>query len=359
LDFKDPASGQFLMPAFNALQAQIQAGTPSAQIVAQPWFENQISSALGAPCSDIFGVSCTRVVRGFFSSLVSRGDLTDVLQALYGAQFLNPNVGLGGQFSVNSYITNLGSSSYNGLLVSLRRRYANNLQFDFNYTFSHAIDNQSSVANTVTGGLICDLRNLRTCRANSDFDITHLMNVNGIYALPVGKGQKFLGDAPGWMDQILGGWEVSGIATARSGLPFSTTTDSYPVGFFYNSPAVLVGPGNGAALSEDVHDAGTAIQFFTDPATALKAMRNPQAGETGNRNILRGPGFWNVDLGVLKRFKMPKEGHMLTFRWDSFNSFNHNSFGLPTANIRSSSFGRINSSSSSPREMQFALRYDF
>ncbi len=358
LNFVDAASGQPLFTAFNALQSQIQAGTPSAQIAAQPWFENQMSSALGAPCSSVFGVTCTRVVRSALSSLVTRGDLSDVLQALYGNGLLNPNVGLSGQFSTNAYITNQGSSSYNGMLVSVRKRYSRNLQFDFNYTFSHSIDNQSSVVNTVFGGLICDATNLRVCRGNSDFDITHLVNLNFIYDVPIGRGQRLLGNIPGWMNHVMGGWEVTGIYAWRSGLPFSTTTDAFPVGFNFNSPAVMTG--DTAALTANVHNSGNSIQFFSDPSTALGVMRNPHAGEIGNRNTLRGPGFWNVDLAVLKNFKMPwSETQRLQFRWESFNAFNHNAFGLPNADIRSSSFGLITTTASAPREMQFALRYDF
>jgi carboxypeptidase family protein len=358
LDFKDPASGQFLSAAFNALQAQIQAGAASGTIVAQPWFENQMSAALGASCSSVFGVSCTRVVRSFFSTLVRRGDVSDVMQALYGNGLLNPNVAMSGQFSTNVYLTNLGASSYNGMLVTLRKRYSNNLQFDLNYTVSHSIDNQSSVANTVTGGLICDLRNLRVCRANSDFDIRQLVNANWIYDLPIGKGQRLGGSMPGWLNAIVGGWEVGGIYTWRSGLPMSTVSNSFPVGFNFNSPAVSnIGIATGAP---SIHNVGSTIQFFSDPTATLAGLPFPTALVIGNRNTLRSTGFWNIDLSVLKKWKMPwSEKHTLQFRWESYNLFNHNVFANPNLTITSSSFGQITSSASAPREMQFALRYDF
>ncbi|MDD5544232.1 MAG: carboxypeptidase-like regulatory domain-containing protein [Acidobacteriia bacterium] len=358
LDFKDLQSGQMMSAAFNALQAQIQAGAASSAIVAQPWFENQISSALGAPCSAVFGVSCTRVVRSYFSTLVRRGDVSDTMQALYGSGLLNPNVGMSGQFSTNAYLTSLGASSYNGMLVSLRKRYSHNLQFDLNYTLSHSIDNQSSVANTVTGGLVCDITNLRVCRGNSDFDIRHLINANWVYDFPVGRGQRFGGNMPGWLNQILGGWEIGGIYTWRSGLPASTSTGSYPVGFNFNSPAVI--HGTATTFGPNVHNTGNTIQFFADPTAALGNLTFPTALQIGNRNTFRGLGFWNVDLSVLKNWKMPwSESHRLQLRWESYNFFNHNSFGLPNLSITSSSFGLITGSASSPRVMQFALRYDF
>jgi len=369
LDFKDPASGQFMIAAFNALQAQLQAGTAATAVTNQPWFENQIGAALagrGLTCANLARGSCTRFLAGSsLSTPVLRGDTSDTLQALYGGGLLNPNVGLSGQFSTNIYISNQGASSYNGMLVSLRKRFSQGLQFDLNYTFSHSIDNQSSVVNTVVGGLVCDLRNLRVCRGNSDFDVRHLINANWIYELPFGRGKRFGGDAPGWLNTAIGGWQVSGIATWRTGLAFGTTTGAFPVGFNFNSPAAL--NGNASALRESIHDTGSTIQFFGDPLAVFDAtkplsgaVRYPQHGEIGNRNILRGPGFWNTDLAVLKNFKLWSESKRLQFRWEMYNAFNHNAFSLPsTLSIASSALGLITTSATTPREMQFALRFEF
>jgi hypothetical protein len=360
LNFKDPASGQFMLAAFNALQAQLKSG---AAITAQPWFENQIGAALGAPCARVFGSSCTAFLANNVSDLISIGDTSDTVQALYANGLLNPNVGMSSQFSTNAYITNQGSSSYNGLLTSLRKRLSRGLEFDFNYTFSHSIDNQSSVVNTVFGGLVCDATNLRTCRGNSDFDIRHLVNANWIYELPLGHGRWLGKNAPGWLNTVIGGWNVSGIYTYRSGIPFSTSTNAFPVGFVVDSPAVLTG-GATNALLQKIHDSGSSgsstIQFFGDPTAALAAVQYPNHGQIGNRNILRSAGFWNVDTAVLKSFNLRRDGETkLIFRWEMYNAFNHNSFGLPDANIGSATFGQITSSASAAREMQFALRLQF
>jgi hypothetical protein len=370
LDFVDPTSGQGLITAFNALQGEFSAfqasnpppGTPFNATV-QPWFENQMDAfsllTFGVPCSGLGSANCTQVVIDNFDSLVEIGDLADTIQALYQTGLLDANVGLSGQFSTNAYITNLASSNYHGLLVSVRRRFSQGLQFDWNYTWSHAIDNNSSVTNTVFGGLVCDVRDLRVCRGNADFDVRHLMNSNWLYELPVGRGRRFAANVPTWLNQVIGGWDVSGIYTWRTGLAFSTTTGSFPVGFVFNSPGV--GVGSGSALKASVHtDSATGdVQFFRDQATALAAFRNPRGGEIGIRNNLFGPHGWNVDLAVLKSFSMPWEGHRLQFRWEMFNAFNHPTFGLPGVNINGTTFGRITSTQSTAREMQFALRYDF
>ncbi len=356
LDFKDPASGQFLFTAFNAVQAQIQGG---AAITPQPWIENQVGAALGAPCAAAFGTSCTAFLAGALSDLFETGDTASIVNVLYANGLLNPNVGMSGQFAANVYNTNLGSSSYNGMLISLRKRFSQGLEFDFNYTVSHSLDNQSSVINTVFGGVVCDARNLRVCRANSDFDIRHLINANGIYELPFGRGRWIGGNAPGWLNAIIGGWQIGAILNVRSGLPFDAGTGAFPISLALGSPAAF-NNGSANALRQRIHDSDSNIQFFGDPETALAALRFPRHGEIGNRNVLRGPRFWNVDTAVLKFFTMPwSESHRLVFRWESFNTFNHHVYGLPNADISLPQFGQITGSASAPRVMQFALRYQF
>ena len=356
LNFKDAASGQFMFDAFNLLQRQVQAGLTGASITNQPWFENQI----GAGGTALMAGNAT--LRQF----VLRGDTSDAVQLLNANGLLDSNVGLSAQFGTNIYVSNQGAGTYDGMLVSLHRRFAQGLQFDLNYTWSHAIDNGSSVVNTVSGGLVCDMTNLRVCRGNADFDIRHLVNANFIYELPFGRGQRFGKDVSGWLNQIIGGWEVSGIATARSGLPFGTTTTAFPLGFNFNSPAAY-NNANVAGLTGNIHDATNgSIQFFDNPTTVFDPanptagiIRFPRHGEIGNRNVFRGPGFWNLDTALLKTFNMPWEGQSIQIRWESYNVFNHHSFGLPAAGITGTTFGAITTSASTPREMQFAFRYTF
>ena len=201
LNFKDPASGQLLKNAFGQLQTQIQKGLP---ITAQPWFENQMTAA-GFPCTN-YAPNCTDVVAQFFSNFVTVGDLSSTILELSRDGLLNPNVGLYAQTGANGYIGNYSSSSYNALLASVRKRYSNNLQIDFNYSYSHSIDNQSNIINDANQfsfsgqGLICDLTDLRTCRADSLFDARHIISANYVYDLPLGarpsssRGDEQLGE---------------------------------------------------------------------------------------------------------------------------------------------------------------------
>jgi hypothetical protein len=370
-NFKDNTSGQFLRPAFGQVQQELPAflSGQASSMAPVPWFENQMGGT--AFCASVFGfagaTNCTEVVGIFLSQLVSKGDLSDTVQQLFAAGLLDFNVGLPAQTGANGYIGNYAASTYHSMQTILRKRFSNNLQFDFNYTYSHSIDNVSDIANnyimfTSSGnGLVCDLENLRTCRASSDFDARHTISGNYIYDLPVGRGQRLLSDAPRYVDYIVGGWEWSGILSWRTGYPFTISTGAFPTAFTLDGPAELIG--SASNLRGGIHtDKNGKLQYFSNPAAALAALGFTQAGAIGNRNVATGPGFFNFDMGVAKSFKMPwSEKQQLRFRWDSFNTLNHPSFSGPSSATLSntSQFGIITSTASAPRVMQYSLRYEF
>jgi hypothetical protein len=344
VNFLDTASNQRLFTAFNALSQELRSGATT--VTPQPWFENQCFAG------------CTQLIADAIGNLVVKGDLSDTLQALNANGLIANNSGLAGQFSTNAYIGNFGSSSYNGMLVTVKKNLSRSLEFDFNYTFSRSIDNVSSVANTVVGGLVCDATNLRVCRGPSDFDVTHLFSANGVYDLPFGRGRSFGGNANNFVNAFIGGWQFATIFTAHSGFAFGTNTGAFPVGFVFDSPAVLTG--SGSALATNIHDDNGKIQLFANPSAALNALSNPFGGQIGNRNNLRGPGFVNFDMSLAKRFVMPwSEKHTIQFRTEAYNVFNHTNFADPGANINSPTFGQITAQAGGNRVLQFALRYEF
>lgn len=369
VDFRDRASGQFMLSAFNNLQAQLVAG---GAISAQPWLENQIAplaaANYGRTCTqigtDFLGfnpANCTELVAGFVPDLVTVGGSADLVSVLFSNGLLDSNVGLGRQFTVNAYVTNQGASQYDGLLVSLRKRFSNGFQYDANYTWSHAIDNQSNVSNAVIEGLIYNALDPTAGRGNADFDIRHLFNANAIWDLPIGRGRAFGGNINKWADALVGGWTIAGIFTARSGLPFTSYSNAWPVTVFTPDagvPSVL--NGSNANFAVNIRDVGNGIQYFADPAAVQAALRYPRHGEVGNRNIFRNEAFWNIDMVVSKKFRMPwSENHNLTFRAEAYNLTNSNFFGPPDLTFNSANFGRITTVQSAPRVLQFALRYDF
>jgi hypothetical protein len=331
VDFRDPASGQLMSQAFASITQALRAGTT---VNPQPFYENVMVPGTGAA----LGVqNNTQVVSELLGTLAQRGDFADATQALASLQpfglGLPANVGMGAQFSENTFYTNKGFSGYNGLLTTLHKNLGFGLQFDLNYTWSHSIDNVSVVANApaIGGyGFICDVLRPRECRSNSDFDVTHYFNGNFIYDLPLGRGRSFASSAPRWLDEIIGGWEVSGLPSWHSGNPYFAAANAFVAGYANNAPAILTGP------SSDVHihlngGKGQALLAFANVPQANADFIGPVGFNIGSRNNLRGPQFFDMDMGLGKTFAIIGDRLRAQFRGDAFNVFNHPNFN--TANI--------------------------
>jgi Carboxypeptidase regulatory-like domain len=375
LNFKDVMSGQFLNTAFGNVQKQVQSGVSPGAVAPQPWFENQLGNQLanfGLDCpttaSEFFGLTannCTQLAAQLASSFFPVGDVSSTILTLAQTGVIAPNTGLYAQTGSSGYIGNFGSSNYNGLLLSLRKRLSQNLTFDFNYAFAHSIDNVSEINNnfvnfTFNGaGLVCDLRSGRTCRANSDFDARHTISANYVYTLPVGRGQRFLRNAPAWADLFVGGWGTSGIITWHSGYPFSASSNTFPINFTQSAPAVFVGPES--AIQGHIHQTSDGqVQFFADQNAANAAFAYPFGGGTGTRNAIRGPNYSNVDMGLFKNFTTPwSERQHFQFRADAFNIFNNVSFAAPGNGFNTGNFGVITQQENNPRVLQVALKFEF
>jgi Carboxypeptidase regulatory-like domain len=371
-NFVDPASKQGLVSAVTALELDARNNVPVSQVQPQPFFENQMAAA-GANCSPF--TNCTQFVYGGSGNftLLQQGNLNGLIRGLTQSANLPPNVGFSSQFVSNYYLSNKSYSDYNGLILILRKRLSQGVQMDFNYTYSHSIDNFSGVANNNGNpfnnaqSVLCDAVNLGTCKGNSEFDVTHQISGDAIYDLPFGRGKTFGRNSSRWLDEIIGGWQASGIYTWRTGFAFpvlssvSTTTfgnTAYPI-FNGNSSALAVNPHTDPNLSNN------GIQLFQNPAAALAAFSAPTGLQTGSRDELRGPHFSNVDVAVVKSFPLFREKYKLQFRAEAYNAFNHPNFALPAnTNFQQTNFGQITHTSSTSgdqqaRVLQFALRLDF
>ena len=372
LDFPDAASGERFSQAFASITQQIQAGADPTTLPAEPWFENQVRPGLG---KRLGYDNNTQLVADFLTNLVFNGDIADTAQALGGGltggtSLLKPNVVMASQFSSNDYYTNKGFSSYHGLLATLHKNAGHGLQFDLNYTWSHSIDNFSLVANgqsNFTGEFICDVTRPRECRGNSDFDLTQVFNGNFIYDLPIGRQRAIGGTMSRWLDEAVGGWQISGLPTWQTGIPYNVNTTAYGAGFATLAPAIYTGP-SGLVTAHPHKDPATGIvDIFKDASAVSNDYIGPIGLQLGQRNNLRGPHFANIDLGVGKTFPVT-EGMKVVFRADAFNAFNHANFdlpGLPSSpigddlNAYASTFGRITKTVNAARVLQGALRIEF
>jgi hypothetical protein len=249
---------------------------------------------------------------------------------------LRPFLGLG----ILGLAENSGTSMYNGLQVSIERRFATGLQFGMAYTLSRSTDNGSSLTDVLPNAY--DDSNYY---GYSDFDRTHVMVLNYIYELPF-KGSSSM------LRRLLGNWEISGVMQANSGTPFSVRR---------NNDFAGVGPGSGNQFYDLVGDPHAEVSDFTDSALWFNkdAFKQPAAGTFGTqpRNLLRNPGFRTWDMGLRKNFPV-FERQLLQFRFEMFNILNHPNWGGASADPASGSFGRV-TSKSSERNIQLALKYIF
>jgi hypothetical protein len=378
IDFPDTQSGQMMSQAFVSIEKEVRAhqsaglacGDPATPTVTpQPWFENIIAPGLGSALG--FASNSDLVACGL-DPLPFRGDFADTVQQLASLDNFGPyfpsNVGMGSQFSEFTYYTNKGFSSYNGLLTTLHKNAGHGLQFDINYTWSHSIDNTSLIANNIAFGgygFICDILRPRLCRGNSDFDVAHYLNGNFIFELPFGRGRDFATAAPFWLNEVIGGWSISGLPSFHTGNATFASSNAFVAGYANDAPAILTG--NLTDLAPHAHkDASGTVWAFKESSDSLvDHYIGPLGFQVGSRNNLRGPRYFNIDLGLGKSFPITRERVSLKFRVDAFNALNHPSFSTPNEQNNlditetNGIFGVIDSTASTPRVLQGALRLEF
>ena len=283
------------------------------------------------------------------------------------------------QFAALSAFSTIARSNYNSLQLSLRQRLRDDVTFDFNYTYGHSLDSASGLQNSTSFGTAF-IVNALTPDANysvSDFDARHIINANWVVGLPFGRGKRFLNGASGFVDQVFGGWQTTGIFRWNSGLPITAAPFDccvWATNWNVQSNGVRVQPVQSNPIDQD--DFGTP-NLFSDRVAAYRSFRPARPGEVGDRNVLRAPGYISLDMGLYKSFQMPWEGHALQFRWEVFNVTNSQRFdGLTISDLSlgtdpflggnpNADFGRFTSTQAplnetkAGRVMQFALRYTF
>jgi Carboxypeptidase regulatory-like domain/TonB dependent receptor-like, beta-barrel len=258
-----------------------------------------------------------------------------------------------------------GISNYNSLQVRLERQFSHGLQFQASYTYAHALDDASSASlGSANQGDFRLQTDPMAEYGNADFDVRHRFVFTSIYELPFGKGKWLGSDASGVMNQIIGGWQVSGIVTASTGNWYTPTDISANVSTSDCGGTVaiscirpnVVGNPNGKPCVP-----GT---LFNTCAFASDTI----VGTFGNapRNIILGPGFQNWDVSFFKTFTI-SEDKRFEFRGEFFNAFNHANpeFTNPetitentATELGSSTFG-FPAYTRPPRQIQVALKFYF
>jgi hypothetical protein len=382
LNLTDPASS---MDYFTAAQtiigaaqaAGIRGNSPAGAYTGLPavaYWENLFPDAAGAGLSATQAITRAFMQNGpdWITALYEMDESCDPACSIHG-----PFAYFAEQYDSLAAISSIGRSNYNGMNLTLRRRFADGIQFDFNYTLAKSMDMGSQVergggfGNFSNGGSTGFLINSFDPELNygvSDFDVRHQINANGLVELPFGQGKRFAGGAGNALNALVGDWSVAGLLRWNSAFPFNVSNcrSCWATNWNLTGNAMLVDP-------NDLPETGTTENAvdgrpspFVNPADALTHFRRALPGEQGVRNIFRGDGYFNIDLSVSKSFRLGIADHRLRFRWDVFNLTNTAKFDVNqlTNTPDAAGFGRYNGTlatcdAQAGRCMQFALRYEF
>ncbi|MCL4795204.1 MAG: carboxypeptidase regulatory-like domain-containing protein [Bryobacteraceae bacterium] len=274
-------------------------------------------------------------------------------------------------------MSNYSATAYHGLQVDFRRTFRSGVQVQANYTYSKVMSDAAGESQARFEPFL-DIRNPGIEYARVPFDLTHAFKLNGVWDLPFGRGQRFEIANP-VLNQIFGGWTISGFMTLQSGNPFSITSGRGTL-----NRAARSGVNTAIAFADKNQLDGNVFGFRMTPdgpffvnANVIGAdtrgvqpdgrapfdgqvFYNPGPGNLGTlqRNYFSGPRFYNTDLAVLKTFPIT-ETQRVEFRSEWFNFTNTPMFYYNGGNINSTNFGRITSTASARRVIQFGLYYRF
>ena len=392
LNIVDPASKTSYFQAATMLSQAYNAGTNINNLAPIPYWENLFPGAAGmlgfgppgsssnlgcAPgdSSSATNYTATQAVYDMWSCYVGNEtsalfnlDVPDI--CLPSCSALGPNAYFDPQYSSLYAWRSIGNAAYNGLQLTMRHK-GKGLDFDLNYVYSKSIDvgsNAERINEFEGGGFASQVINSWSpaqLRAPSDYDTTHQLNANWVYELPFGKGKYWGSGMHGVTQAVFGGWTLTGIYRWTSGYPFTVEPG---LGFWatnwqLTSADVLVGPAPKTGVFRD--PSGNPNVFKGDPNQIGTLFRHSYPGESGQRNNLRGPGYFGIDSGLAKVWNVT-ERQAVRFSWEVFNSTNTPRFDVGSMqNIGNNSvasgstFGEYTKTMTLPRVMQFALRYSF
>ena len=263
-------------------------------------------------------------------------------------------------FSSINVQESVSNSNYNGMWLSVEKRFSKSLSFNASYTFSKSIDNNSVGSSNPQ---IQDFYNIRAEHALSDFDARHRFVLSGIYMLPF-KVQHSL------VNRLVEGWSISPIVNLQTGNPFSpivaltrSITPGQPplAGTIYNSGSLLQFDRPDVVPGQPLYVTNPTPTQWLNPLAFVR--HNLGFGNAG-RNILTGPGLQDIDVALAKATTI-KEGILVQFRAEAFNLFNHPNFTQPQNAFTATTFGQITATRTtrgdlgSSRQLQLGIKLIF
>ena len=294
---------------------------------------------VGSQGRNLFLRSWTNVITG-----VTMDPLTGVGKPVlqYGSKFAQMDVKTSG-----------GTDHYDSMQTTVNRRFQHGLTIGSQWTYGHSLGNTggSNEAQTTVNPF-----NFNQDRGNNAFDVRHSYNVTALYEIPLGRGRKFMKDAPKAADVLLGGWELGGIMNGRTGLPIDLTMARNDIvysvnatGQFVAAPIVDVSgkilttpvinnPYGGAFRSNRRPSVVSGVSPFLSDPTDKRVFLNPAAfmvpapGDFGDlgRWALHGPSLAQLDLTLHKRVNLTERVNV-EFRAEVYNILNHTNFANPVS----------------------------
>lgn len=289
--------------------------------------------------------------------------ITDLNQPFLATRMANPAVNVNairrfsGYQAINT-IDNAFDSNYHSLQVSYDQRVTNGLTLGVAYTWERTLTNNTSDRSNYPQ----DAYNLRAEYGRASFSRDHVLVVNYVYDLP------FLKNRTDWVGSVLGGWEVSGITLAETGLPLTPfqTNDPFNSSDFAAGQCVSPACGPGGIGIDQRQLVQPRPMQVTNPNNGPQTVGEwfntgaftPAVGTFGTAapGVITGPGWFNWDIAALKNFRFERLNTQI--RGEFFNAFNHTSFNGVRTTLGSSSFGRI-TSVHDPRIVQLAIKFVF
>lgn len=299
------------------------------------WAANTLNTPIFFPGNAVNGVCTTQgYTISVASGACSTTGNTNIRRRL---NFVNPTegrlIGALGELAAG------GTQTYQGMLLSVRRRAANGVTLNANYTWSHCIGDFSGRRPI---SFYQDPNNRRADRGNCDSDRRHVLNLTAVAETP-----QFANPT---VRKIATGWRLSGIYRQSSGSNLNITTgQDFARNDIADQRANLVLPDPYGDKS-----AGP-MSFYLSPT----AIQQPAVGTRGNlgRNALRGPGQWQFDAALARTFQLG-ETRRLEFRAEAYHVTNSFRPSNPNTARNNQNFGQIRTAED-PRIMQFALKYVF
>lgn len=378
--FTPKGTKQSFGQAFDAVAKQLQSGVNPNKVTPQPWFEAMMQPSFCAGFT-----SCTE------AAVQDDQNNGNPYWPSHGAgavwTLLEPSFATGPMTLTNTQVaavdwnTNKGYSYYHAGFVSLRKS-SRGVTFDANYTFSHSLDNFGLTQENTCA--VADAYDVNRTYGPSLFDRRHTFNLLLTYELPLGKGKSWA--TGGAADKVFGGWSISSVYSAASGLPLavvdlnacatefgSTSNNGAPIGLLKTTPGSMGTSRHNEPITTGTFGTnsspGGVPNAFQNPDAVVAQFRYPTFAD--NRlggGAVRGLFRWNVDFALAKTTHV-SERFSTRFDVQFVNAFNHPMFGAntyygynvePNTDVASpQTFGVLSKQFNSPRYIQMGLRFDF